>query len=169
MSPCSMLVVSRGPHYPRTHQAHSHSHTFAYPRPLTWSTLCSHLPSAKLDFRSPSPGLISRNPSLICPYPKSPRHLVPPLYTLSPELFSVPQEGQFVAPQDSSFPHYTLWGLLSPIPFLAPHPRCRPDSSKKPSPDSYPSLPQAVVSWSPSQGMMGTLRVKYFSGSGGRG
>lgn len=160
-----MLVVSRGPHYPSTHQAHSHSHTFAYPRPLTWSTLCSHLPSAKLDFRSPSPGLISRKPSPIRLPRKSPRHLVPPLHTFSPELFSVPQEGQFVAPQDSSFPHYTLRchlrGLLSPIPLLAPHPRCRLDSSRKPSPESYPSLPQVVVSWSPSQGMVGTPGVTY--------
>lgn len=42
VSRCPLAAVSGSPHwaplYPSTHQTHSHRHTFADPRPLTWST-----------------------------------------------------------------------------------------------------------------------------------
>lgn len=82
-------------------------------------------PLSQIRLQKPQPYTHLQEALSDAPHPKSPTHLPRP-HTLSSELFSAPQEGQLVAPQDSSaLPHHTCrchtLDLLSPISSPSPN------------------------------------------------
>lgn len=162
-------MAHTGLHFIPVHPSFMPTATFAFPRPLSWSTH-STAPQPNWTSEAPSPGPISRKPSLMLPHPKFPTHLAPLLPTLSPQvvLYSGGGRGGEVGSPIGLIIHVpaplgaTHWACSSQSyshHLIPPRgPRCRLDSPRKPSPDSYP---QPFPGYDLKQPQMG---VKYGSG-----